>query len=428
VRVTTLLLYLLGSRAAVLEVAQRRESLAVGFLFVVAAGLAREYDQECLWHEPWYLLLPLLVSSAASVTLLAAFSLFPKRQGSAPRRFLRSYCSFLGLFWMTAPLAFFYAIPYERLLSEGAAVWANLWTLLLVAVWRVALITRVLNVVLESPKNSVLWIVMLFCDTGLILIMTQMPFELVAVMSGVDAGLSQTDEALRVANGLVGWLAALGLPVCALGALGQVLRTRPDWSLLGHAPTRPMTGRGPLLALAIGSVATGVAVLPLTQPEQELRHQIEHDFREGRLEQAIARMLQHSREELPPLWDLPPRPALPLAREQVTWIAQRYTEPDIPMWVRRAYIPKFERAIRKDLGVFLTVDWLSIAATIEQFREANWLYMGRSAVVGGAMMLHRDLELLIALHDGLTPQELESIRRIQGILSERESSSQTAKP
>ena len=57
--------------------------------------------------------------------------------------------SFLGLFWMTAPLAWAYAVPYERLLSPWQATAFNLATLALVALWRVVLMVRVVKVVLN---------------------------------------------------------------------------------------------------------------------------------------------------------------------------------------------------------------------------------------------------------------------------------------
>ena len=41
----------------------------IGLLFVLAAGVAREYDGEDLWHEPWHVLLPLGASLATSLVL-----------------------------------------------------------------------------------------------------------------------------------------------------------------------------------------------------------------------------------------------------------------------------------------------------------------------------------------------------------------------
>ncbi len=86
--------FLIGDRQAILELAANRWALVVGFLFVLSAGLAREYDGVDLLAEPWHVFIPLPAS------LLAAFFLFAWVNGWS-----RQFPSFLGLFWLTAPLA-----------------------------------------------------------------------------------------------------------------------------------------------------------------------------------------------------------------------------------------------------------------------------------------------------------------------------------
>src|SRR4051812_18868184 len=113
----TLLLYLIGDRQAILDIAADRRALHIGFLFVLSAGLAREYDGEDLVHEPWYLLIPLVASIGSSFVLYAfTYGVACMKQVQGPT-FARGYLSFLGLFWMTAPLAWLYGVPYERFLS-----------------------------------------------------------------------------------------------------------------------------------------------------------------------------------------------------------------------------------------------------------------------------------------------------------------------
>jgi hypothetical protein len=107
------------------------------------AGLAREYDGVFLPCEPWRLLIPFAVSTAMGTILWSAF-LLPRKSGTVGLR------SFLGVFWMSAPLAWLYGIPYERFLSPLAAFNANLWTLGIVTIWRVAWVTRVVSVLRGS--------------------------------------------------------------------------------------------------------------------------------------------------------------------------------------------------------------------------------------------------------------------------------------
>jgi hypothetical protein len=169
-RVRTLLRYLIGDRQAILEVAANPHALWLGLLFVLSAGFAREYDGEDLLHEPWHLLIPLAASLASSFFLYTiAYGAQPLPWGQR-RPFFAGYRSFLGLFWMTAPLAWLYAIPYERFWSEGDAARANLATLGLVAAWRVVLMIRVLQVTMRYQLVAAVLLVELrpLGETGMI--------------------------------------------------------------------------------------------------------------------------------------------------------------------------------------------------------------------------------------------------------------------
>src|SRR5262249_23609362 len=114
-RLLTLPLYLVGNRTAILEVARSPWAVPVGFVFVLSAALAREYDGRDLRHEWGHLLLPFAASLAASFVLYLVFYAVAWWRKAEGRAFLRGYVGFLGLFWMTAPLAWLYGIPWEYL-------------------------------------------------------------------------------------------------------------------------------------------------------------------------------------------------------------------------------------------------------------------------------------------------------------------------
>jgi hypothetical protein len=145
-RVATIFAYLVGRRQAILEVAADRRTLGVGALLVLSAGLARNYDRASLLHEPWRLLGPFAASLAVSGPLFLSVYGPARWKGMESPGIGRAYRSFLALYWMTAPLAWLYGIPHERFLSVTAATDANLATLALVSVWRVALMIRVVSV------------------------------------------------------------------------------------------------------------------------------------------------------------------------------------------------------------------------------------------------------------------------------------------
>src|SRR5262245_2996220 len=194
-RIATLFRYLIGDRGAILTIAGSRQALGVGLLFVLSAGFAREYDGQDLLHEPWHLLVPLAASLASSFVLFSVAYGVAVFKGVAVRPFLRRYGSFLGLFWMTAPLAWLYAIPYARFLGAANAMRANLLTLGVVSAWRVALMVRVLMVVLHHSFPAAFCLVLTFADAVALTLLTFLPVRLFDIMAGIR--LSEGEIVLR---------------------------------------------------------------------------------------------------------------------------------------------------------------------------------------------------------------------------------------
>ncbi len=192
--VSTLLRYLIGNRQAILDLASSRWSLLVGALFVLSAGFAREYDGNDLRMEPWHLALPFGASLVSSLALFCLAWCGQFRKEPRPV-FISAYLSFLGLFWMTAPLAWSYAVPYERFLSAVDAVLANLWTLGLVSVWRVALMSRALVVLLNYRPWAAVSVVLLFGDTVALFLLQFVPIPLINIMGGLH--LTDSDRLLQ---------------------------------------------------------------------------------------------------------------------------------------------------------------------------------------------------------------------------------------
>ena len=83
--------------------AQCRQAVWPGLLFVLSAGFAREYDGESLIDEPWHVLLPLAASLITSLILFWMVSVTARRRSSGETTIHVPYRTFLSLFWMTAP-------------------------------------------------------------------------------------------------------------------------------------------------------------------------------------------------------------------------------------------------------------------------------------------------------------------------------------
>lgn len=201
-RLRTLPLYLIGNRQAILEIVSDRRAVWIGLLFVLSAGLAREYDAEALVREPYFVLIPVAVSTIASflLFLVACGTMYLVRDPAGTRPpFGQAFQSFLGLFWMTAPLAWLYAIPYERFLSPVEATAANLWTLAVVAAWRVLLMARVIAVITGRRMITSFLLVMVFASaTAFAAAAVVPPVKIVSFMGG--ANVPEVTEQERLVN------------------------------------------------------------------------------------------------------------------------------------------------------------------------------------------------------------------------------------
>jgi hypothetical protein len=342
VRVRTLLLYLIGNRRAILDLAADRRALGAGLLFVLSAGFAREYDGQDLLREPWHLLVPVGASLAASFLLFLAACgrLFVRREGRPP--FLTAYRSFLTLFWMTAPLAWLYAVPYERFLSPGEATSANLWTLALVAAWRVALMVRVVSVLTGRGLGPSAFLVMAFADAIALTAVYLMPKPVVSFMGGVR--LTESEAAVHGATFFVACLGILSAPVWGIGGLVACFTGKPVWQVPAVPPGTAPSGRG-VWALAVVSLAIWVPILPWTQAEQRLRSRVEVDLKGGRIAEGLDVLSAHSPADFPPHWDPPPRVGYREPSPDIIDVMGVLSARDCAPWVRACYVDKFRRSI-----------------------------------------------------------------------------------
>jgi hypothetical protein len=334
----TLLRYLIGERTAILTLAEHPRSWLVGLIFVLSAGFAREYDQEDLLHDPWYLLLPLgasLLSSFLLFCVLYGPTMLLRKPGPP---FLTAYRAFLGLFWLTAPLAWLYAIPYERLLDSVSAVHANLATLAVVSAWRVALMVRVAVVLLGMPLGAAFFRVLAYADGVALAAVSFLPFPIIEIMGGVH--LTEAESAVRGAAQFIGCWGGCTFLIWFMFAVSLNGTTR--WQNAGTEvpPTMAMTWS--LRGLAVLSLAFWIGILPFTQPEQQLRRRVEIAFRDGRVVDAVAEMSAHRSEDFPPHWDPPPRFLKGEPMSQLFEIWDGILSQDAAPWVRQRYLAKLK--------------------------------------------------------------------------------------
>jgi hypothetical protein len=273
---TTLGKYLLGNGEAILRIAASRNAVWLGLLFVISAGFAREYDGEYLLAEPWHLALPFVASLGTSFLLFSLLWLLARGRSRAGVSFFAGYRSFLGLYWLTAPLAWLYAIPVERFLDPVAAAEANLWLLGIVSAWRVFLMIRVAIALFGASVFGAVASVLLFADVVALVLIYFTPMPVVSFMGGVHGG---ADAIVRNTSLIVGAAGVLTLPVWMVGTVWNVIAG--EWTPWFPATTDEVPRSRGLWKLAAASLLIWLPILPYTQNEQRLRFEAEHRLQKG---------------------------------------------------------------------------------------------------------------------------------------------------
>ncbi len=344
-RLATIFTYLAGNRRAILDVASDRKALAVGAILVLSAALARNYDRASLPDEPWRLLGPFVASLAISGPLFLSIFSLARWKGMNSPGIARSYLSFLALYWMTAPLAWLYGIPYERFLSSVGATNANLWTLALVSIWRVALMVRVVTVVFGMHVLTALAPVMLIADVAALAALYLVPLPVIQIMGGI----SPEQGTIAFTALLVTALCWLTQPLWILLAVVSVSSNgeKPEWRV-PSTRDRPPGGHA-ALAFAVLILIGWAALLPFTQPEPILAARLERTYRTAGPGAALALMSAHDRADFPPDWQPPPRrfPGEPPTTDVLNMLQALADEPHAG-WIGALYSRRFRDRVRYD--------------------------------------------------------------------------------
>jgi hypothetical protein len=349
-RVRTLFLYLIGDRQAVIDVAADRRALWIGCVFVLSAGLAREYDGKDLVHEPWHLAIPFAASLVFSwVVFGILYEVALKHDWKGPS-FWRSYRSFLTLFWMTAPLAWIYAIPYERFMDPLEATEANLTSLAVVAFWRVTLMSRATSILMGCSFAAAAFSILFVADVVALVAVSQAPFPLIEVMGGVR--LTPSEAMVREITLSLGCWGLLGLPVFVIGLLVILCQRGRAWQMPEAVVEADRVAGQGLGWLAVGSVFFWLPILPFTQREQLLRSHVETELQEGQIADALAEMSRHRQEDFPPHWEPPPKLGYREAKPDLLAVMEEIVQHPPADWVRNHYRKLFSYFIESIFATF----------------------------------------------------------------------------
>ena len=333
----TVLLYLTGNAAAIRKVASSPMAVPTGILLVLTAGVARNYDQMWFGDSLGWLWGPLVFSIFSGMWLglfvLRAWSQKPDEP--EPVGAARCGTSFFGLFWMTAPLAWLYAIPVERWCNDVDAARWNLTLLAVVATWRVLLMSRAVSIIGNWTFRHSFARVLLAAtlEAGALAFFGSLGPRIMASMAGLRLSPAQSviDDAYSFV--LAAILPLLVVCTCLLVFFpGEQKRAGAPRKL--EIPARPWRMPWIFLLLSAG-FWTWVSIKP--QQEQRLNREADQLARKKDWAGLVAFLSKHRQDEFAPSRTLPP-----LIYEMQSW--KRMTEvvqqlsPETAPWVRRYYL------------------------------------------------------------------------------------------
>ena len=360
----TILGFLVGRRNAISEIVNCQGSLWVGGLFVLSAGFAREYNQEDLLHAPWYLIVPLIASLATSFVLFCLLYMAARCHAPGPIEFLPFYRRFLSLYWMTAPLAWIYAIPVESFLNSADSVRANLGFLALVSLWRVLLISRCASVLFGFPYVAAFFLVMLFADTLALGILSLTPLPVFNIMGGIP--LTESEAVIRDTACNVQFFGGVSWLIWFIGTCIIFGMTKRHWMPLTVDENSSAPISKPLWAVCILALLVWIGILPYSQPPQRLRREVEADLLNNRIELALGTMSNHERSAFPTHWDPPPWQGYGQDTPPLLEVMQAIDEQVTADWVKDVYFEKLSRRIASS-APSITYFWVSL--TDEEFNS-----------------------------------------------------------
>lgn len=215
--------YPFGFADAIQAAAISRAAFPTGMVLVLLTAVARSYDQTWIGEKPvLWLLGPLLFSLVSGTWLfLVTYAGFVRKYWPEADRSIgvwKDWRAFMGLFWLTAPVAWLYAIPVERFLDSLNAARANVALLLVVSLWRVVLFSRVIQVISGARyPTALMWVLLpASIEAMVVLVPGSMGQAIARGMGGMRH--SPEEEVLLLAVNqvvMVAFYAAIG---CGFGA------------------------------------------------------------------------------------------------------------------------------------------------------------------------------------------------------------------
>lgn len=259
--------------------------------------------------------------------------------------YLATYIRFQALFWMTAPAALLYGIPWERLCDPATAAKINLWTLALVAIWRGVCMVRIIQVLSGKGVFSSFACALTPAYPVAFLAFTLSPptNSMFAVMAGVR--YSPAEEVVSSALLVGAMLVVYSAPVVLLIMLCVLVVRSGEWTRWGGLPRTLSVPWGRTAVLVAAMAAPFAIALPRTQAEQRRVAEFSVLIAQRRIPEALKLLSAGERGEgWPPGWEPPPRSAVNVPDPSALNVYEvALTQPGVAEWVKDHYLTVVER-------------------------------------------------------------------------------------
>jgi hypothetical protein len=334
----TIARYQFGHRSAIQAVATDSRAWVTGVSLVLMTAVARNYDQSHFTESGLWLFGSLVFSFFSGTFLyFVLWTLFLRRHKAADAEpgAANQWWAFMGLFWLTAPIAWLYAFPVERMFDSYRATQANIVLLATVALWRVLLMSRVIAVLQEVRfVRALAWVAVPACIEVVLVVFVGAIFSPSfgrRVMASMGGMRNSPEESLLLSTlSTAGGAAFWGL--IGLAILLALLRFK--------GVTRPLPkqtpGRFPWISLLVlGAFWIVLAVPPQREQLRFLKHFAM--IQGGKYREAVDYIAKLGREALPPGRRLEPNPYEHRAYDQLPGMIAVLQSSD-PKWIRDMYL------------------------------------------------------------------------------------------
>jgi hypothetical protein len=405
-----------GDREAIKRLATSPASLPVGALLVISASIARNHDGAWLIAEWPNLTHGLVVSTINALVLYSLFFAMATVKKLSRPSFAGGLVPFLALFWLTSPMAWLYAIPYEHMMPAESAIRFNAWTLAGVSLWRVALIAQVMSVLWGFSWWVALGPVLFFSNVVVLIGVFTMPVPLVDFMGGLQHA-NPMDSAIASMHLVVRVLGVMALPATIAIAIVSLNFLSGGWTLAEpSSESQRWVPSAGVIAMLIGVALAAGLLLASFQPDQARRHEatrlLREDFAEG-----FAYMSRFERTDFPPIWDPPPRLGYRETTPSVDAIRAELAKDQGAPWARAIFLEKSWSMLMTQAR---SRTWRFDSDPRPRLKELDWyMEQGRSTPHENALLI-ASLRFHVEHDERMHSEHRDKIRRWLDAMDPRE--------